>query len=59
MCKSIYYVTPDGVEVIDNTPQAEERLSSLDYMEERIKRERRRERKKKPLWKLASMCGIM
>lgn len=59
MSKSIYYMTTDGIEVIDNTPQAESRLSSLDYLEERIRRERKRERNKKPLWKLASMCGIL
>lgn len=59
MCKSIYYITNDGVEVIDNTPQAEVRLSSMEYMEERCKREWKRKQQKNPLWKLACFCGIL
>ena len=60
MCKSIYYVTPDGVEVIDNTPQAEIRLSSMEYIEERQhKRNRKRKSRKNPLWKIAGLCGII
>ena len=59
MCKSIYYVTNDGVEVIDNTPQAEIRLSSMEYMEERHRRNRKRKSRKNPLWKIAGLCGIL
>lgn len=59
MNKAIFYITPEGVEVIDNTLEAEIRLSSMEYMEERCKREWKREQRKNPLWKLACVCGIV
>lgn len=59
MNKAIYYITTDGVEVIDNTPEAEIRLSSMEYVEERRKRERKHKQRKNPLWKLACFCGIV
>lgn len=65
MKKAIYYKLSNGIEIIDNTPEAEIRLSSLEYLEERTKRERSREAEQKrklaknPLWKLACMCGIV
>ena len=58
MNKIIYYMTPDGVEVIDNTPMAELRFSAMEYVEERCKRERKR-KQKNPLWKLACFCGMI
>ena len=59
MNKAIFYLTPDGVEVIDNTPMAELRFSAMEYVEERCKRERKRKQRKNPLWKLACFCGIL
>lgn len=49
----------NGVEVIDNTPEAEVRLSAMEYIEERRKRERKRKQRKNPLWKLVCFCGIL
>lgn len=46
-----------GVDVLDSTAYAEERLSSMDYIEERYKRDQKR-KNKKLLYKLACMCGI-
>lgn len=59
MNKAIFYITPEGVEVIDNTPEAEIRLSSMEYMEERHRRNRNKKSRKNPLWKVAGLCGIV
>ena len=58
MNKTIYYISADGVEVIDNTPEAEIRLSSMEYIEERHARKNKKSRKN-PLWKIAGLCGIL
>ena len=49
----------NDIEVLDNTPEAELRLSAMEYIEERYKRERKRKQRKNPLWKLACFCGIV
>lgn len=62
MQKAIIYRTQDGIEVIDNTIQAEDRLESMNYLEQRIAREHRWEnnrRKQNPFRKIASACGIL
>lgn len=68
MGKTYLIVTADGVEVIDDTPEAEIRMSALDAFEERYIREQRRKRKermrqrkiaKNPLWRLAAFCGMV
>ena len=64
MSKSVVYLT-NGIEIIDNTPEAYVRLSAMEYIEERQRRRTERERKrqaellKNPLYKLACMCGMM
>ena len=59
MNKAIFYITTEGVEVIDNTPMAEIRLSSMEHIEERCKREWKRKQRKNPLWKIACSCDIV
>lgn len=55
----------NGVDVIDSTPEIEERLSVMEYLEERQRRQTERERReraellKNPLYRLACMCGII
>ena len=57
--KTYIFKAYNGMEVIDNTPEAELRLSAMEYIEERYKRERKRNQRKNPLWKLACFCGIL
>lgn len=61
MKKAIYIQTSEGIEVIDNTFNAEDRVLSMDYLEKRYNRLRKRSRRKRnnPLWKLACVCGII
>ena len=61
MKKAIYIQTSEGIEVIDNTFNAENRVLSMDYLEKRYNRLRKRSRRKQnnPLWKLACFCGIV
>lgn len=63
MQKGYYIIAHNGVEIIDNTPEAEIRLSEMDYIEERIKKEQKMRAKQKYkfknlLYKLVCMCGI-
>lgn len=61
MQKAIYIKTTEGIEVIDNTFNAEDRMLSMDYLESRNKRLSKRSKHKRnnPLWKLACFCGIV
>lgn len=61
MKKAIYIQTSEGIEVIDNTFDAENRVLSMDYLEKRYNRLRKRSKhkRKNPLWKLACFCGIL
>ena len=61
MKKAIYIQTSEGIEVIDNTFNAEDRVSAMDYLESRNKRLSKRSKHKRnnPLWKLACLCGIV
>ena len=61
MQKAIYIKTSEGIEVLDNTFNAEDRVSAMDYLESRHKRLRKRSKhkRKNPLWKLACFCGII
>lgn len=64
MSKYYIIIAHDGTEVIDNTAQAEDRIAAMDYMEGRYKRERRHRnnihsRFANPLYRLASLCGIV
>ena len=61
------YVIPayNGMEIIDSTPEAEQRLSAMDYIEERQRLRTERQKKRQaellenPLYKFASICGIL
>ena len=57
--KTYIFKAYNGVGIIDNTPEAELRLSAMEYIEERYKRERKRKQRKNPLWKVACICGIL
>ena len=61
MKKAIYIQTSEGIEVIDNTFNAEDRVSAMDYLEKSYNRLRKRSKHKRnnPLWKLACLCGII
>lgn len=65
MSKYYIIIAHDGTEVIDNTAQAEDRIATMDYMEGRYKRERRRRNNihsrfaKNPLFRLACFCDIV
>ena len=62
MSKAYIITASNGVEVIDDTPEAEIRLANMDYVEERyIEKKIKKQRKlaKNPLRKLASVWGIM
>lgn len=50
----------DNIEIIDSTPEAEIRLSNMEYTEERLMREQKRKRKNiLSLWRILSSCGIL
>lgn len=65
MSKYYIIIAHDGTEVIDATPEAEDRIATMDYMEGRNKRERRHRNNrhsrfaKNPLFRLASLCGMV
>lgn len=65
MSKYYVIIAHDGTEVIDNTAEAEDRIAAMDYLEGRYKRECRRRNNmhrrsaKNPLFRLASLCGIV
>lgn len=63
MQKTYFIITGDGIEVVDETPEAEIRLSAMDALEERYHRRQQAEQRQKlvknPLWKLASFCGLI
>lgn len=56
--KNYIITTQDGIEVIDLTPSYESRISSMDWLEARHKREQERKRKK-PMQKLLSALRIL
>lgn len=65
MEKTIVFTSYDGTIIEDSTPEAENRYTAMEYIEERQKRrtqreeERKRELLKNPLYKLACICGII
>jgi len=65
MVKYYIIIAHDGTEVIDTTPEAEERINTMDYLESRYKREYERKNnrhgrfEKNPLYRLACLCGIV
>lgn len=56
--KNCIITTQDGIEVIDLTPSYESRVSSMDWLEARHKREQER-KKRKPMQKLLSALRIL
>lgn len=56
--KSYTIITQDGIEVIDLSPSYETRLSSMDWLEVRYKREQKR-KKKTTMQKLLSALRIL
>lgn len=65
MSKYYIIIAHDGTEVIDNTLEAEDRITAMDYMESRYKRECERRNKRhgklarNPLYRLAGLCGMI
>lgn len=65
MDKSYYITTQEGTEIIDNSPHAQRRIISMDFLEKRYARRLKRKEKGKlkksrnPLYRLAAICGIL
>lgn len=65
MSKYYIIIAHNGTEVIDASPEVEERIAAMDYMEKRQKRECRHRNNRhgksagNPLYRLASVCGIV
>ena len=62
--KAYIIIAHNGTEVIDNTYEAEFRIATMDYMEERHKREcerlsRKSSRFKKFVARIACFCAII
>jgi len=61
--KTYLIITCDGIEVVDSTPEAENRIVAMDYLEERRKREQKRNLREKlaknPLYRIACFCGLV
>jgi len=65
MSKYYIIIAHNGTEVIDATPDAENRINAMDCAERKYRREcehkntRQRKLVKNPLFRLASLCGII
>ena len=63
MSKYYIIIAHDGTEVIDTSPEAEDRIATMDYLESRHKRECNKSKQQKvarnPLNRLACLCGIV
>ena len=59
MEKAYIIIAYNGTEIIDKTPEVEERLASMQYLEERRKRQRRHKRHKWTFRKLAAAYGLL
>lgn len=65
MLKYYIIIAHDGTEIIDNTLEAEDRITAMDCMESRYKRECERRNKRhgkfarNPLYRLAGLCGMI
>ena len=64
MSKYYIIIAHDGTEVIDASPEAEDRIATMDYLEDRHKREcsekpKQRKIARNPLYRLACLCGIV
>ena len=65
MSKYYIIIAHNGTEVIDATPDAENRINAMDCAERKYRREcehkniRQRKLVKNPLYRLACLCGIV
>ena len=63
MSKYYIIIAYNGTEVIDASPEAEDRIATMDYLESRHKRECNKSKQQKvarnPLYRLACLCGIV
>ena len=65
MSKYYIIIAHDGTEVIDSSPEAEDRIATMDYLEGRYRRECKRKNichgrsVKNPLYRLACLCGLV
>lgn len=65
MSKYYIIIAHNGTEVIDATPDAENRINAMDCAERKYRREcehkniRQRKLEKNPLFRLACLCGIV
>lgn len=65
MSKYYIIIAHNGTEVIDSTPEAEDRIATMDYMEDRYRRDCERRNNhygrfaKNPLYRLACLYGIV
>lgn len=62
--KAYIIIAHTGQEIIDTTPEAKERITAMEYAEERRKRRKKilkekRKRAQNPLLRLATACGIV
>lgn len=64
MVKYYIIIAHDGTEVIDDTPEAANRINAMDCLENRHKREykyngRQQKLLKNPFYRLACLCGLV
>lgn len=64
MVKYYIIIAHDGTEVIDDTPEAANRINAMDYLENQYKREyqynvKQRRLLKNPFYRLTCLCGLV
>lgn len=65
MRKVYIIIAHTGQEIIDSTPEAQDRIDAMKYRERRYRREQRallaqrRKRSRNLLWRFASICKIL
>lgn len=63
--KAYIIIAHTGQEIIDTTPEAQERIDAMKYHEERMRRKRKRivkekrKRERNPLTRVACLFGLM
>lgn len=63
--KAYIIIAHTGQEIIDSTPEAQDRIAAMEYREKRYEREqkllaeRNRKFSRNPLWRLAAFCGMV
>lgn len=65
MLKYYIIIAHDGTEIIDSTPEVEEHIAAMDYLESRCRREyehkinQQRKLARNPIYKMACLCGLV